>query len=108
MPRLFHQPPKYRLHRSTNQAVISFFGEVIQLGPYGSERSHKRYQELVGQWHARRHEAENQPQLTEDEKIVAGITAASLRQKQKQRLQISLYELIVVGTSNNPPRLRQI
>ena len=52
MPRLFHQPPKYRLHRSTKQAVVSFFGEVIQLGPYGSARSHKRYQELIGEWHA--------------------------------------------------------
>ena len=48
MPRLFHQPPKYRLHRSTKQAVISYFGKVIQLGPYGSEQSHQRYQELVG------------------------------------------------------------
>ena len=96
MPRLFHQPPKYRLHKSTKQAVVSFFGEVVQLGPYGSERSHKRYQELIGEWHARRHELQEQKQLTEDEKIVASITAESLRQKHKQGLRISIYELMVV------------
>jgi len=96
MPRLFHQPPKYRLHRSTNQAVISFFGKVIQLGPYGSEQSHERYQEFVGEWKARRHREAAQPELTTEERLVAGITAESLRQKWKQRLQVSLYELIVV------------
>lgn len=96
MPRLFHQPPKYRLHRSTNQAVISFFGKVIQLGPYGSEQSHQRYQELVGEWKARRHAEAAQPEPTDDERLVAAITPDSLRQKWKQGLQVSLYELIVV------------
>ena len=96
MPRLFHQPPKYRLHRSTKQAVVSFFGKVIQLGPYGSEQSHERYQQLIGEWKARRHAEASQPELSDDERLVAGITAESLRQKWKQRLQVSLYELIVV------------
>ncbi len=96
MPRLFHQPPKYRLHKSTNQAVVSFFGKVIQIGPYGSERSHQRYQEIIGEWQQRRHQAENQPQKKADELLVEAITTDTLRQKWKQGLQISLYELIVV------------
>ena len=47
MPRLFHRPPLYRLHKSTKQAVVSFFGNKIYLGPYGSPRSHERYQEIL-------------------------------------------------------------
>ena len=55
MPRLFHKPPKYRLHNSTKQAVVSFRGEVIFLGPYGSRQSHAKYQDVLKLWHADRH-----------------------------------------------------
>ena len=56
MPRLFHRPPKYRLHKSTNQAIVSLAGKRIYLGPYGSARSHQKYQEVIQAWQAARHE----------------------------------------------------
>lgn len=52
MPKLLKRPPKYRLHKSTGQAVVSVHGEVIQLGPFGSPRSHERYQQEVERWRA--------------------------------------------------------
>ncbi len=55
MPRLFHRPPKYRFHKTTKQAVVSFFGKHIYLGPYGSHRSHQRYQEVLEEWDTARH-----------------------------------------------------
>jgi integrase len=97
VPRLFHRPPKYRLHKSTRQAVVSLNGKVIQLGPYGSAQSHQRYQQLIGEWQALRHQQLTpQPILSPDEQIVASITPESLRQKRKQGLRVSIYELIVV------------
>ncbi|QDT68765.1 hypothetical protein MalM25_16900 [Planctomycetes bacterium MalM25] len=45
MPRLFHTPPKYRRHKSTQQAIVEFGGKRIYLGPYGSAKSHERYQQ---------------------------------------------------------------
>ncbi|WP_146563706.1 hypothetical protein [Posidoniimonas corsicana] len=47
MPKLLKRPPKYRLHKSTGQAVVSIGGKVHQLGPYGSGESHERYEELM-------------------------------------------------------------
>ena len=47
MPRLVHRPPAYRRHKSTQQAVVSFLGKKVYLGPYGSPHSHARYQELL-------------------------------------------------------------
>ena len=55
MPRLFHRPPKYRFHKTTNQAVVSYFGKQVFLGPYGSPKSHKRYQEVLTKWRTERH-----------------------------------------------------
>ena len=54
MPRLFHRPPKYCLHKSTQQAVVSLNGTRIYLGPYGSRRSHIRYQEVLKDWESQR------------------------------------------------------
>ena len=50
MPKLLKRPPKYRLHKSTGQAVVSVHGKVIQLGPFGSPRSHERYQQEIERW----------------------------------------------------------
>ncbi len=52
MPKLLKRPPKYRLHKSTGQAVVSVHGKVTQLGPFGSPRSHERYQQEVERWRA--------------------------------------------------------
>lgn len=54
MPRLFHRPPKYRFHKTTKQAIVSFFGKTFHIGPYGSQKSHERYQELLKEWEQRR------------------------------------------------------
>ena len=32
MPRLVHRPPKYSLHKSTNQAVVHHQGKKVFLG----------------------------------------------------------------------------
>lgn len=56
MPKLVNRPPKYRFHKSTGQAVVSINGRAVQLGPFGSERSHQKYQELLGQWRELRRE----------------------------------------------------
>ncbi|QDT68783.1 site-specific tyrosine recombinase XerC [Planctomycetes bacterium MalM25] len=58
MPKLLNRPPKYRLHKSTGQAVVSIHGKVIQLGPFGSQKSHARYQEEIANWRAARQKQE--------------------------------------------------
>lgn len=58
MPKLINRPPKYRLHKSTGQAVVSIHGKVIQLGPFGSQKSHARYQEEIANWRALRQKQE--------------------------------------------------
>lgn len=70
MPKLINRPPKYRLHKSTGQAVVSIHGKVIQLGPFGSQKSHARYQEEIANWRALRQKqeveeaAEPEPEVT--------------------------------------------
>jgi integrase len=84
MPRLFHRPPAYRRHKSTNQAVVSFFGTKLYLGPYGSQKSLERYQDLLKKWESARHRSVD---AFEDEDPIAKprqapvIMAARLRQK---------------------------
>lgn len=97
MPRLFHTPPKYRLHKSSKQAIIHFGGQRHYLGPYGSEKSYRRYHELLEEWQQQRHQGKPvQEVLTETEKQLEKITPEALRAKFKQRLKVSLYELMVV------------
>ena len=104
MPRLFHQPPKYRLHKSTKQAVVSFFGETLYIGPFGSSKSHQRYQELLYEWEKRRHEERPVAKLedadesckTDPEKVAASVTTATLREKVKAGSPVTISELILV------------
>lgn len=56
MPRLFHTPPKYRRHKSTQQAIVEFGGKRVYLGPYGSTKSHERYREALEAWRKLRHD----------------------------------------------------
>ncbi|TWU34924.1 tyrosine-type recombinase/integrase [Novipirellula artificiosorum] len=108
MPRLFHRPPKYRLHKSTNQAVVSLFGETIYLGPFGSRRSHSQYQEVLTQWEKRRHverpitqlEDADESSKTDPEKIAASITPATLLAKVKSGVPVTISELILVYRSH--------
>ena len=97
MPRLFHRPPKYCLHKSTKQALVYLDGREIYLGPYGSQESHQRYQEFLEQWYALRHqEAQSNPKSTPQEKLEDTITPVMLRLKWRQGLKVSLDELIFI------------
>ena len=100
MPRLVHRPPSFRLHKSTQQAVVSLFGEKVYLGPYGSPRSHERYQEILKKWERLRHQMENGE--SEDDSLgtevpaVPKITAAKLRDKRRRGVPITISEVIYV------------
>ena len=42
--------PKYRLHRPSGQAVVTFSGKDFYLGAYDSEVSRAEYDRLVAEW----------------------------------------------------------
>ena len=99
MPRLFHRPPKYRLHKSTKQAIVSLNGERIYLGPYGSRKSHQRYQAILKKWEKARHDewspdAKPEEGLPEKLPKVVTLTPAMLREKRLTGLPVSISELI--------------
>ena len=80
MPRLYHRPPKYCLHKGTKQATVSLNGE---LGPYGSRESHIAYQKVLQDWHKQRNGEATAKQPEKAVKKIANITAASLREKRQ-------------------------
>lgn len=95
MPRLFHQPPKYRRHKTS--AIVSYFGKRIHLGPFGSQKSHERYQEILREWETARHGS--RPTRTKQRECnddVPAITAKSLREKAKAGSPVTINELILV------------
>lgn len=100
MPRLVHQPPAYRLHKSTQQAVVSLYGEKVYLGPYGSSRSHARYQEILKKWERLRHQLENVSGEPESPGTavpeIPKITAEKLRDKRRRGVPITITEVIFV------------
>ncbi len=102
MPRLFHRPPKYRRHKTS--AIVSLFGKRIHLGPYGSQKGHERYQELLEEWEEQRHasrqrRAESGP--TDANAVVASVTEEHLRQKYKSGVPVVTNELILVISSSH-------
>lgn len=100
MPRLFHRPPAYRRHKSTNQAVVSFFGKKLYLGPYGSQKSLERYQQLLKKWEAARHRsgdaAFGDAAIQKAVKKPPTVTAAMLRQKRLAGSPVTINEIIFV------------
>ena len=42
--------PKYRKHRASGQAVVTFDGRDCYLGPYGTKGSRIEYDRLVAEW----------------------------------------------------------
>ncbi|WP_442484591.1 hypothetical protein [Aeoliella sp. SH292] len=99
MPRLFHRPPKYRFHKTTKQAVVSLFGKHIYLGPYGSRKSHQRYQEILKKWEKARHDewapdAKPSDELPKTQPKVVTLTPAMLREKRLAGSPVSISELI--------------
>ena len=43
-------PPKYRLHKSSGQAIVTLNGRDHYLGKHGSEDSRRQYDTLVAKW----------------------------------------------------------
>jgi integrase len=50
MPRLKKRLPAYRLHRSSNQAIVSLNGRDFYLGSWDSPESHAKYGRLIDAW----------------------------------------------------------
>ena len=101
MPILKNRPPKYRLHKGVNQAIVSFQGKVVYLGVYGSPASHKKYQEILLQWHQQNSpEAQKAAVLEAEIAELEAITATSLRAKRRNGGTIYLAELILVFESH--------
>lgn len=96
MPRLFHRPPKYCLHKATKQATVSLFGKRIYLGPYGSARSLTAYQEVLQTWHEKRDVPAPRTPQCELENQLADITPESLRDKRLGGSPITVNELVLV------------
>ncbi|MDA1055828.1 MAG: hypothetical protein O3C40_36015 [Planctomycetota bacterium] len=45
-------PPKYRKHKPTCQAVVRIQGKDFYLGPHGSAASKREYDRLIAEWYA--------------------------------------------------------
>jgi integrase len=97
MPRLFHRPPKYCLHKGTKQATVSLHGKRIYLGPYGSPESHKNYQELLRRWQAERgREPTGSQAANTPAHKVTQLTTATLRAKRRGGSPLTINELVLV------------
>jgi len=50
MPRLTNILPSYRLHKASNQAVVTLNGRDIYLGTYNTDESRDRYKLVIQEW----------------------------------------------------------
>ena len=66
MPKLTKRVPSYRRHKVSGHAVVTLGGKDFYLGPYGSEESRARYNQLVAEWLA------NARQSTGESVVVCG------------------------------------
>ncbi|MCA9045393.1 MAG: hypothetical protein KDA69_13790, partial [Planctomycetaceae bacterium] len=99
MPHLKHQPPQYRLHKGSGQAIVSLCGQRVYLGKYGSDASRRRYQEVLNEWHARHAgeaSSESLPAETVEASLAEVVTAKALRSKRRDGVRVTLDELIFV------------
>lgn len=96
MPRLYHRPPKYSLHKGTKQATVSLRGNRVYLGPYGSPESHAKYQELLKQWQAERNKQPQPDPTAKSHEKAARVTPAMLREKRRQGSPLTVNELVLV------------
>lgn len=99
MPRLLHQPPKYRLHKGSGQAIASLLGRRVYLGTHGSEDSLRKYQTLVEEWRrstATTGPAGSFPDPPGSDRLAAAVTPLELRAKRRQGGRVTLDELILV------------
>ena len=101
MPRLYHRPPKYCLHKGTRQATVSIRGKRIYLGPFGSPESHAKYQEILRNWQTERDKQSSASENSANsqktsEELVAQITSATLREKRNAGSPLTINELVLV------------
>ena len=50
MPKLLHTVPKYRRHKASGQAVVTFNGRDHYPGRHGSKSSREKYDRLLAEW----------------------------------------------------------
>ena len=43
-------PPSYRLHKPSGQAVVTLNGRDFYLGAFESKESREKYDQLIGEW----------------------------------------------------------
>jgi len=48
-PKSHPEPPSYRLHKGTGQAMVQYKGRRFYLGKYGTPESRERYQRFVAE-----------------------------------------------------------
>jgi integrase len=97
MPILTKQPPKYRYHKGSNQAVVSISGKAVYLGVYGSPASHEKYQQLLSEWQtAKASPRDDRAEPKHEKSLLDSITPATLREKRRGGNAISINELMVV------------
>ena len=86
MPKLSVALPKYRLHRSSGQAVVTLDGRDFYLGPHSSAASKTLYNRLTGEWLAagrRRPPSEQEQSLTIAELLVGYFEFAKIHYRGK-------------------------
>lgn len=89
------QPPSYRRHKSSGQAVVYVKGREVYVGKYDSPKSHERYREFVEKWLAQQAaDAPKQAALDAEERLAQTINAANLREKRRAGGVVTLDELI--------------
>lgn len=66
--------PSYRLHKASGNAIVTIAGKMHYLGPYGSEESRARYDELIGE-----HKANSSDPTTTTSTTVSQLCLAYLR-----------------------------
>ncbi|QDT68725.1 hypothetical protein MalM25_16500 [Planctomycetes bacterium MalM25] len=101
MPHLRHQPPKYRLHKGSGQAIASLNGRRVYLGKHGSDESQRRYRELLQEWERQRcsdTDAEPLPPASDlaEASLAEVVTPKALRAKLREGVPVTLDELIFV------------
>lgn len=96
MPRLYHRPPKYALHKGTKQAIVSLNGKRVYLGPYGSPESLAKYQDVLSRWRAQRDQTPHTVHPAKAQDRAARVTPAMLRDKRRQGNPLTINELVLV------------
>src|SRR5438105_904991 len=71
-------PPKYRFHKRSGQAIVTIDGRDCYLGAHGTAESRGRYDKLIGEWLAH---GRTLPAAAKPDEPPAGITIVELCDK---------------------------